>query len=421
MGTIVTASSSSSRVEKLLTAEAVRDWSNALLEQAMGGGLEHVGVNLTAMPEVVGRTLAAIRQTYPDFQIPPYGCWRTFEAGGIDRWAVLAGARAFEKPEDLLFCAADLAILTEAVSVPFRDDWSFSDPVTGTTVEGRDGLAVAALAMFATGAFSSDPSDPLRVDAHALIRLEASEIAQGMQLDPERDGETITSITGLLKRLGETVGLRPDLCDFDGDIRPGHLVHRFFAGDDHVALSDILTAILDALSPMWQGGALLDDVVLGDCWLHSKWLPEFDPPGIAPFHLVAQKMAYSLVEPFAWVGIEVTDFDGLTGLPNLEHTALFLDCDVLVLKDESEGNIGEIASLDRAIELRALTVALMDRAADDLRVELETSADVLPLTCVMEGGTIRAGAEILRKNVDFRRKVESLLAAGAVNWLPFGA
>ena len=132
-------------------------------------------------------------------------------------------------------------------------------------------------------------------------------------------------------------------------------------------------------------------------------------------------MAYSLVEPFAWVGVEVAGLDGLTGLPNLEHMALFMDAGVLVLKGEGGISAEDQNALDRTIELRALTVALMDRSADALRAELETSADILPLTCVMEGGTVRAGAEILRKNVDFLRKVETLLSAGGVNWLPFGA
>ena len=178
-GKIVTLSSQSSKVEKLLNTAAVRERANMVLDKAMAGALQHAVVDLTRLMGVVERAVAAIRKTYPDFQIPPYGCWRAFEAGGHDRWAILAGARAFERPEDFLACAADLAILAEAISVPLRNDWSFCDPITGETVEGRDGLAVAALAMFATGAFSSAPSDPLRVDAHALIRLEGSEIAGG--------------------------------------------------------------------------------------------------------------------------------------------------------------------------------------------------------------------------------------------------
>lgn len=421
MGTTVTAPSHSSRVENLLTAQAVRERSNVLFEKAVAGDLKQAGVDLARLPEAVARTLTAIKQTYPDFQIPPYGCWRAFEVGERDRWAILAGARAFETPEDFLRSAADLAILTQAMSVPLREDWTFADPITDDVVEGREGLAVGALSMFASGSFSSNPADPLRVDAHALIRLQESEIVSGLQLDAQLDQTTARSIAGLLKRLGETVGLRPDLFDVDGDIRPGCLLTKFSSGTEGEAavLPALLAALLDGLSPMWPGGATLEDVVLGDCWHHSALLQQAEGPGIVPFHLVAQEMAYSLIEPLAWVGVEVAGLNELTGFANLEHAALFLETGVLFLKEQELTK--RAGDLDRTIELRALTVALFDRLADALRTDLDVSAEILPLPCIMEGGTLRAGAEIMRKNGDFRSKVSHLLAAGAVNWLPFCA
>jgi hypothetical protein len=277
--------------------------------------------------------------------------------------------------------------------------------------------------MFAAGSFSADPADPLRADAHALIRLEKDEIAWGLQLDRNRDNETITSITELLTRLGEATGLRPDLFEVDGATRPGHLVDRFFAGSasEPVELTAQLDVLLDGLSPMWQGGARLDDVTLGDAWQHSTLLQDLDAPGVVPFHLPAQEMAYALVEPFAQAGVEVSGLDGLTGLANLEHAALFLETGVLTLKDVDEADPDGPAALDRAVELRALTVALLDRLADALRKELDAPEGALPLTCIMEGGTMRAGRVALAKNGEFFGKVCRILAAGGVIWLPFGA
>lgn len=419
----MTAPSNSSRADRFLTARAVCERTEAVCEAAQAGNLAHVAVDLGKLSDAVTRTVSAIESGYPDFQIPPFGCWRAFEAGGHDRWSALAGARGFDTPEAFLRAAGDLAILSHVLSVPLRDDWTLNDSMTGEALAGREGLAVGVLSMFAAGSFSADPADPLRADAHALIRLEEDEIVWGLQLDRNRDSDTIKSATELLRRLGEASGLRPDLFEVDGATRPGHVVDRFFADNASkpVELTALLEALLDGLSPMWQGGAQLDDVTLGDAWRHSSLLQDQDAPGIVPFHLPAQEMAYALVEPFAWVGIEIAGLDGLTGLANLEHAALFLDNGVLALKEAPDAEPEGPASLDRAIELRALTVALLDRLAEALREELDAPEGALPLTCIMEGGTMPAGRQALLKNGEFHRKTARILAAGGVNWLPFGA
>jgi hypothetical protein len=423
MGTSVTASSTSSVAERLLTAHAVRERSASVFEAAQAGRLAHFTVDLTKLPDAVARTISAIEVSYPDFQIPPFGCWRAFEAGGHDRWSALAGARGFETPDAFLRAAADLANLCHVLAMPLRDDWTLTDIITGETLSGREGLAVGVLSMFAAGSFSADPADPLRADAHALIRLEEDEIVWGLQLDRNRDSDTIKSATALLRRLGEASGLRPDLFEIDGATRPGHIVVPFFAasGGAPVELAKLLEVLLDGLSPMWQGGAKLDDVTLGDAWQHAALLQDLEAPGIVPFHLPAQEMAYALVEPFAQVGVEVVGLDDLTGLANLEHAALFLDTGVLTFKDVGEAVPDGPSALDRAIELRALTVILLDRLAVALRNDLEASEGALPLTCVMEGGTLQAGRDALLKNGEFQRKTARILAAGGVNWLPFGA
>ena len=49
------------------------------------------------------------------------------------------------------------------------------------------------------------------------------------------------------------------------------------------------------------------------------------------------------------------------------------------------------------VEWRALTVALLDRIAVEMRRQLGLSADELPLARVLEGGTWRAGRELARE------------------------
>ena len=49
------------------------------------------------------------------------------------------------------------------------------------------------------------------------------------------------------------------------------------------------------------------------------------------------------------------------------------------------------------VEWRALTVALLDRIAANLRVRLGMNAETLPLARVLEGGTWAAGRRIARE------------------------
>lgn len=413
----------SSAAINLLSAEAVRARSRAVLDAARAGNLEHVAVDLDKLPAAVGKCIAAIGAAYPDHQIPPFGCWRFFEADGVDRWAALAGTRGFETPSAMLRSAADLAIMTHCVSVPVHGAWEWSDPVTGRAYGGRTGLGLGILSMFAAGSFSADPADPLRVDAHALIRLEEGEVAYGLQLDWNRDGDAIKAIVDLLKRLGEATGLRPDIFETGNEIRPGILADKMAAkqGAASIDLSDCLAELQNGLSPMWSGGATLGEVVLGDAFCHSTLLQDEIGPGIVPFHLAPQEMAYALVEPFAWAGLETAALDDLTGLANLEHALLFLDAGVVSLTTGPESASDGQAALDRAIELRAVCTALTDHLADALRQELDAPAEALPLTCVMEGGSIRAGEKIASERPEFSARISEILAAGGVNWLPFGA
>ncbi len=401
----------------LMTAEAIREQANNVLEAAVSGKLASVSVDLEKMPQLVERASQVMEAAYPDLQIPPSGCWRYLEADGIDRWGMLANARSFGSPEELVCSAADLAIVIHTMSVPLHPEWRWVDPVSGNPHAGREAIALAALSMFAAGSFSAEPADPLRADAHALIRLEEAEIVEALKLDRNRDATSIQSITGALHRLGETIGLRPDLFEQNDDLRPGCLAETYLRehGDTPILLPDVLASLLEGISPIWGGGATYGDVGLGDAFRHSQILGDRKGGGIVPFHLSAQEMAYSLIEPFAWAGVEVGDYDSLTGLANLEHALLFIDTGVIQLKRECSND------LDRAIEIRALSVALLDLLAASLREVLEAPEGALPLTCVMEGATLRMGTEIAEEKPEFSAEVSGILAAGAVNWLPFCA
>jgi hypothetical protein len=401
-------------------AERVRLVANNLLDRALADKLDHVSVDMSKLDQALIQVLEITKQTYPDFQIPPYGVWRLFEAGGVDRWSALASARNFQSADELLAAASDLAILAAYMDVHTPQGWSYEDTMAGTEVKGREAAALAVINMFAAGSFSSDPVDPFRVDAGALIRLDVEELASGCQLDGEQDAAFLNSLQRHLKRFGEALALRPDLYGEDNATRPGYLAVKLGnEGWGSVDAMVLLDRLLQSLAPLWEGGAAEGDVSFGDSFAHPlKANPE--DQNIVPFHLTAQRMVYSLVEPLAWAGYEVDELDTLTGPGDAEHAGLFLSANVLGFKTET-GNLSDEQARDRHTEVRAVTIALTDRLAAMLRKELDVEQEQLPLSCILEGGTSRAGAAIVSENQDLREKLEKIMNPDSIFWLPFGA
>lgn len=119
--------------------------------------------------------------------------------------------------------------------------------------------------------------------------------------------------------------------------------------------------------------------------------------GVVPFHKLSQWLAYSLIEPLQWAGLEVTAVDELTGLPEYRNGGLLLDTGVVVPRDSHALERRWKVSDEFVIEWRALTVALLDELAVKVRERLGRSAAELPLACILEGGTWAAGREIAQE------------------------
>ena len=73
---------------------------------------------------------------------------------------------------------------------------------------------------------------------------------------------------------------------------------------------------------------------------------------------------------------------------------MFIDTGVIALKDPDMAGIAHDPGSEMIVEWRALTVALLDRVADDVRKTLGRTAEQLPLASVLQGGTWSAGRRI---------------------------
>ncbi|WP_244294010.1 DUF1688 family protein [Pannonibacter carbonis] len=390
---------SASPALSLLAASAVRERANRLLELGLAGDLEHFTVDLSHLPALADRVIATTRRRYPDLAVPLQSCWRHFEAGGLDRWDMLAGARGFADVREMGRAAFDLAIVSCVTNAHPGTSWHYAEDVSGELFAGPAGLSIASLAMLASGLFSAVPEDPLRADAHALMRIEEAELVAGFQSGPGNRLEGLAGRMTLLNRLGEAIGLRPDLFAREDEPRPGGLFDILYDEGQQGAIPAvrILDLVLEGLGPVWPERTVLNGIGLGDTWGHSRLVTADATSGLMPLHMLSQWIAGSLIEPLAWAGVEVFELSALTGLADRDHCVLFLDSGILLPRDLAEAKQPHEPGSEYVTECRALTVALLDQLALSIRRELQATEDDLPLSCIVEGGTRAAGREIARE------------------------
>jgi hypothetical protein len=182
------------------------------------------------------------------------------------------------------------------------------------------------------------------------------------------------------------------------DPRPGGLYDYLVneAQDGRLPAPRILEALLLHLGAVWPGRIELGGLSLGDCWHHPVIMRADATSGLVPFHKLSQWLAYSLIEPLQWAGIEVTEIDGLTGLAEYRNGGLFVDSGVIALRDPDEATRPHPVDSLLVVEWRALTVALLDRIAPLVRNELAVGPEDFPLARVLEGGTWSVGRGLAR-------------------------
>src|SRR4051812_32965217 len=337
-------SAATDAARRLLSAVAVRERSHALLEHGLAGRLDHFTVDLDRLGAAADEVVATIRQNYPTLEIPFHARWRHFSAGGLDRWGSIVPMAPWIDAAGMARAAFDLAIVSVLLDAGAGPGWHYAEDRTGETFSRSEGLAVASFEMFISGAFSSRPDDPFRVDAEALIALTPQELARGFQAGPQNPLLGTEGRARLLNRLGRVVSEHPETFGRADSPRPGGLFDLFAAKAQggSVSAPRILEATLLHLGAIWPGRITLGGFELGDTWrypLAARGAGAADETaGLVPFHKLSQWLAYSLIEPLTWAGIAVADIDGLTGLPEYRNGGLFLDAGVIALKNPADAD-----------------------------------------------------------------------------------
>ena len=379
-------------VDFILSAQAIRERAATLYKKAQEGST-HFVIHEDKLDEVANYVKEVTLENYPELEIPFHSRWGHFQAGGRDRLSVLDASLDGLDAEERAKAKLDLVIVSVLLDAGAGPDWSYTD---GQLSIGRsEGLAVASFNMFFQGAFSSDPSQPLRVDAVGLMGLSKQVLEAGFQVTPDNPLVGVEGRVDLLQSLARTMFMRGDM--FGQSLpRPGNL-YAFLAKeatDGKIEATSILNAVLRGLGPIWPGRLELGGTNLGDVWQHRLLGPLDSVDSFVPFHKLSQWMTYSMVEPIEAAGLQVEGAGELTGLAEYRNGGLLLDLGFLSLRDPMWASKAHAPDEELIIEWRALTVHALGLIGQRVCELLEKAPEEFPLARVLEGGTWRAGRKI---------------------------
>ncbi len=334
---------------------------------------------------VAKHVVDSIHQKYPTIDIPLHSRWRHFEIEGTDSLQRFNNLTAECSTMELARTGFDLIVPSVLLDAGAGPSWRFRTS-SGALLSRSEGLAIASLEMFLSGSFSSDPSQPLRTDASALVELNLVDFAEGMQSSEDNPLIGLNNRLLLLQQLGRVIqreskifptGRLSDLAD--------HLINT---STTEVSATYILSTILRLLGPMWPQRIVVSGINLGDAWRYSP--PNENSETVVPFHKLSQWLTYSIAETLLRSGKAVCDIEKLTGLAEYRNGGLFIDSGVLELRQEFAKPSYSIENRT-IIEWRALTVYLLDRIAERVSSLLGRE---LSLPRVLEGGTWHVGREL---------------------------
>lgn len=361
----------------LLTAQAVREHCAEVAGEAIAGRSAYFRWHGERLPAVADYVVDVIRERYPDLRVPFHSRWRHFEARGsptcwggptLDRWSIIAARRGLKGIERAK-AAIDLVIPSVLLDAGAGADWKFHESATGQEFRRSEGLALASLELYESGGLDS------------LERIRSEDIERAFQVGPDNPLVGVEGRAQLLAKLGALMREQPGW--FGTPPRLGNLVDawRSHAVNGRIEAAELLATVLKVMGPMWPGR--------GDCWPHPA-----ASGGLVPFHKLSQWLTYSLLEPLADAGLEVTGLDALTGLPEYRNGGLLLDLGLVEAKDSTFHtrtlSVGEPA----VVEWRALTVVGLDQLAPLVRERLGAAESSFPLARMLEGGTWAAGRKI---------------------------
>ncbi|KAJ7026817.1 DUF1688-domain-containing protein [Mycena alexandri] len=419
----------------LRTLPAIRERCNAVFSLAKQDKLQYFEYHPENEEKVAQFCKKIVHREYGKEydKIPPHGRWRHSEVHHprVEPLRSLwSNSPSPPDDEEVAARLVDLFTVSVLLDAGAGSTWSYVEPAlapictpeqAGGKFARSEGLAVAAVHMFAAGLFSGGAEH--KVTADGLSQLSAAALAAGLQVTPENPLIGLEGRAALLTRLADALRANPEF--FPGG-RPGSLVaylstkRRLKLGtrEIDVPMQALWNALITGLQPIWPPRESLAGVELGDVWtcpalgaaagdLSLKGHPSSH--GLVPFHKLTGWLSYSLREPLERIlNWKIRDGDLQTGLPEYRNGGLFLDLGVLALRPtplslpnapakelprNPQSGLPRVEPGHPAIvEWRAMTVVLLDRTLLALRTALP--APNLTLAQALESATWAGGRAI---------------------------
>lgn len=383
----------------LRTPEAIRERCDRIFNLACQDQLNNFRVDLTQLDKCADYVISVTLEQYPTLDIPFHSRWQHFQVGDVPRLAeldqMLAGLTPLEKAK----VKFDLAIISVLLDAGAGANWQYTEPETSLIFSRSEGLAVCSFRLFCQGFFSSNPDFPWQADTRGLYQINVQTLAQGFQVSPEN---TLVGLEGrleLLQRLGQVLDRDSQLFGIDSP-RPGNMVDYLWQNQvnkEVIKATSVFNTILEGLGDIWPGRNTISGINLGDIWPH--YLLKSDRLGdeYIPFHKLSQWLTYSLLEPLQELGLNIIGLDDLTGLAEYRNGGLFIDMELIKIKNPLILQQQHLPGSEIIVEWRALTISLLDKVAQVIQEKLNLNTSELPLVKLLQGGTWAAGRKIAKE------------------------
>ena len=395
----------SKELSYLLSPTAVRERCKKIYLHALDGKT-HFSINESKIPATVEFVLNVIYENYPNLDIPFHSRWGHFNVGGILRGQEFYNAIESHEKYEQARRKIDLVITSVLLDAGAGPQWRFFED--GKHYSRSEGLAVASYHMFRDGRFSKDQNDHLRADAEAMKNLTEQDLIASFQVQDNNPLVGTSGRTQLINKLGEGLSSKKK---FFKDGRPGNLVDYLL--DKHGEAftgADVLQAVLLGFGEIWPGRINFEGQNLGDVWSHHLLGDTNKYESLVAFHKLSQWLTYSLIEPLMEADLKVSGVELLTGLAEYRNGGLFIDKEVINLREQDLIKEKHKPSSELVVEWRALTVTLLDIIGEKIQQSLKKSPEEFPLAKVLEGGTWWAGRKIaatLREDMSTPIKLDS--------------
>jgi hypothetical protein len=385
----------------LMSPAAIRCRCQSVLDAGQRGELAHFAIDEGRLDDAADVVVELTRERFPALDVPMHSRWRHFAAGGPDRWQQMAAGLDSVTTAERARIRIDLVTVSVLLDAGAGAEWRYRDAATGELYARSEGLALASLDLFASGALSARDDQPLRADAEALTRLDDTVMAEAFQIGADNALVGFAGRTAMLRRLGEAMRSETGLFGNDS-ARIGNLYDYFAAraAGGRLPATAIFGAVVRGFSGVWPRRVELDGFNLGDVGRHPAAKADGPTDGLVPFHKLSLWLTYSLLEPLAEAGLGVTGLDALPGLAEYRNGGLLIDSGVLQPRHDAVLGEDHVPESELVVEWRALTVPLLDRLADLVRGRLGLTLHEMPLVKVLEGGTWSAGRRLAAERRD---------------------